>query len=110
MKVDSDEKKSENSESQSLTSDEIMVDVLKQLKKLDADKKQQILDILRNRSDDDKPISNKNTRKKMPKNKSRTPLEDEVEILDMSEQKMGTYKRKRSMKIKSSYIFSLLFY
>lgn len=88
-----------SSESKPETSDEIMNDVLKQLKKLDAGKRRQILDILRNRSTGEDAHSNtdKNTRKKVPRNKAGSSLEDEVEILDMSEQKMGIYKRKRSM-------------
>lgn len=90
VKADSDDS---SPESKSKTSDEIMDDVLKQLKLLDANKKRQILEILRNNTNPDR-----STRKKVPKNKATSSLEDEVEILDMSEQKMGTYKRKRSIK------------
>lgn len=98
VKADSDDS---SSESKTKTSDEIMNDVLKLLKKLDADKKRQIMEILRNRSKAEDGIDtnpDRNTRKKVPKNKAASSLEDEVEILDMSEQKMGTYKRKRSIK------------
>lgn len=98
--VKADSESSSSSESKSKTSDEIMDNVLKQLKKLDAGKKRRILDILKNRptGDDTNLNLDKNARKKATKNKASSSLEDEVEILDMSEQKMGTYKRKRSMK------------
>lgn len=101
VKVDS----SSSSESGPKTSDEIMDDVLKQLKKLNADKKQQILDILKNPSAVEAANANTSKNKrKGPKNKATSSLEDEVEILDMSEPKMGTYKRKRSMRTKNEFI------
>lgn len=98
VKVDS----SSSSESELKTSDEIMDHILKQMKRLNAGKKRQILEILKNRptGDDANLNAGMGTRKKTPRNKASSSLEDEVEILDMSDQKMGTYKRKRSMKSK----------
>lgn len=90
-------------ESKPKTSTEIMDDILKQLKMLDADKKRQIWNVL---MEDSKPIYKTNTSSILPEIKVSSSIEDEVEILDLSERKMGTYKRKRSTEIRNVNQFS----
>lgn len=88
------------------TSNEILDDVLRQLDKLSTDKRKQILNKL--------AVSNliaDSDIKNLDKITSTTPkskvtsakqsreaesIQDEVEILDLHEPKLGTYKRKRS--------------
>lgn len=89
------------------TSSEILEDVLKQLNKLGTEKRNQILKKLKSSVADtsDKEVANqKDTNptsktQKLSDIKKATDTEsvqDEVEILDLHEPKLGTYKRKRS--------------
>lgn len=89
------------------TSSEILEDVLKQLDKLGTEKRNQILKKLKgsvaHQNDDEatdqhvssaSPKSQKASVTKKPTDSE--TVQDEVEILDLNEPKMGTYKRKRS--------------
>lgn len=89
------------------TSSEILADVLKQLKKLGTDKRNIVLnklkatDLIGNDIDDDYRKPSSSSPKMADTLNERTDLDsetiqDEVEILDMDEPKMGTYQRKRS--------------
>lgn len=89
------------------TSSEILADVLKQLKKLGTDKRTIVLnklkatDLIGNDIDDDYREPSSSSPKMADTLNERTDLDsetiqDEVEILDMDEPKMGTYQRKRS--------------
>lgn len=92
------------------TSSEILEDVLKQLDKLGSDKRKQILNKLAASNLITDPdlknqvqefaASQKSTGAKGKSTASITtttePIQDEVEILDLHEPKLGTYKRKRS--------------
>lgn len=89
------------------TSSEILQDVLKQLDKLGTEKRNQILKKLKS------SVANKNDEEEIDQQVSSTSeklqssivskktsnlesVQDEVEMLDLNEPKMGTYKRKRS--------------
>lgn len=83
------------------TSNEILEDVLKQLDKLGTEKRNQILKKLRGSiankdNKDDQQESTSPKSQKLTTNKNSESDQDEVEILDLNEPKMGTYKRKRS--------------
>lgn len=86
------------------TSSEIVEDVLSRLNRLDAEKRDRILNAL-NKQRETTEISDKlktagETNSKIPATKrpknGDSSAQDEVEILDLNERKMGTYKRKRS--------------
>lgn len=102
-----DENENEHSKE---TSSEILADVLKQLKKLGTAKRNIVLDKLKaadligNDIDDGYRKPSSSSPKMTDTHKERTALDaetiqDEVEILDLDEPKMGTYQRKRSKSI-----------
>lgn len=76
--------KGEKHEKKNATSAEVMDEMVKKFKGLNSEKRRKILELL----------SEDNPKKAAVKNGDKS-LEDEVEILDISEQKMGIYKRKR---------------
>lgn len=89
------------------TSSEILADVLKQLKKLGTEKRNIVLDKLKaadligNDIEDDYRKPPSSSPKMTDTLNERIDLDagtiqDEVEILDLDEPKMGTYQRKRS--------------
>lgn len=98
----------------STASDLSVEDVLKKINNLNPDKRNRLMNLLRKNatdndeiddvlavvSDEDVEVKTKKpkTGKKMESSKSKTgeSIEDEVEILEIDEPKMGTYKRKRS--------------
>lgn len=92
---DSDESSSKN---ENATSTEILDSVLKQLHKLNSEKRRRILDILKDDDENTKKVKHPKVfkEKKAKGTSDEKSIEDEVEILDMNEPKMGTYKRKRS--------------
>lgn len=98
------------------TSNEILEDVLKQLGKLGSDKRNRILKKLKgsigqavNVEDTTEPSISKKSEKLVSTTKptDTESIQDEVEMLDLNEPKLGTYKRKRSMyqKIKVAELF-----
>ncbi|XP_031641099.1 uncharacterized protein LOC116352550 [Contarinia nasturtii] len=94
------------------TSDEILEDLLKQLDKLGQVKRNRILQRLKGpvpNNDDVKETNTAPTLEKVPTVKPTSdaePIQDEVEILEMHEPKLGTYKRKRKNKTTVSPITS----
>lgn len=85
------------------TSNEILEDVLKQLDKLGSDKRKKILKKLAASNIITDPDIQKSEEAMSTSPKPKTvdakkshEIQDEVEILDLHEPKMGTYKRKRS--------------
>lgn len=94
-------------ENANATSSEILEDVLKQLDKLGTDKRNQILKKLKasvahNKDSEatDQYVSSTSPKSEKvgatTKSTDSETVQDEVEILDLNEPKMGTYKRKRS--------------
>lgn len=92
----------EHVENENATSSEIMDDVLKQLNKLGIERRNRILNMFKK---EETTESGAHKSRPVPK-PSNVPgsketildasIEDEVEILDLNEPKMGKYKRKRS--------------
>lgn len=77
---------SKKSGERNATSTEVFDDMVKKLKSLNSEKRRKIMDML----------SGENRREQQKKSPQPADDEDEVEILDISEPKMGIYKRKRS--------------
>lgn len=97
------------------TSNEILEDVLKQLDKLGTEKRKQILkklvssniieELEMDKSEKILDASSEPTIVDANKSQATESIQDEVEILDLHEPKMGTYKRKRSkIETKTLYI------
>lgn len=88
-------------ENTNATSDEILEDVMKQLDKLGPKKRNRILQRLKGTTNqletNTAPTSAKLTMAKPTSNAE--SIQDEVEILELHEPKLGTYKRKRSKTI-----------
>lgn len=84
----------EEKDTKNATSQEILDEVIAKLHLLDSEKRSLILDILRkqhvpsNRTADGKAV--------VEDMKADSAVDDEVEILEMDEPKLGKYKRKRS--------------
>lgn len=96
-------------ENANATSSEILEDVLKQLDKLGTEKRNQVLKKLKgsvaHKNDDEATDKSQKATKKSTDSET---VQDEVEILDLNEPKMGTYKRKRSELLQNGVIKSLL--
>lgn len=119
MTKDDDKQVNDNAKRTS-SSDLSVEDVLKKINKLNPDKRNQLLNLLRNNAttldngDIDSILAsgaNGTTEKPVKKLQNENvriegSIEDEVEILDMDEPKMGKYKRKRSKFALCSAIFS----
>lgn len=114
--LNEDDDKVVKSENTPETSSEILDDVLKQLDKLSISKRKQILKKLSvsnlitdlNVENTEKTTNISPKLKPMSKTKHSPeiePIQDEVEILDLHEPKMGTYKRKRSKSLQHNQIF-----
>lgn len=80
-------------EEKNSTSQELLDEVLRKLDLLDADKRSRILEILKRQH----APANQTGSKGIEDMKADQGVDDEVEILDMDEPKLGKYKRKRSM-------------
>lgn len=95
------------------TSSEILEDVLKRLSQLDNNKRNKILNVLNEQSKNTK--TNERMQSSLEPSGTKKPrngdasAQDEVEILDMKEEKMGTYKRKRSKCLSSRSTSSSIF-
>lgn len=77
------------------SSHELLDEVIKKLHMLGADKRSIILDMLRKQ---EKPEDNAKLKSAdMKKSDDQSAVDDEVEILDMDEPKLGKYKRKRKI-------------
>lgn len=101
------------------TSSEILEDVLKQLDKLGTDKRNRILKKLKGslalQGTDVEETTERSTMPKLEKFVSTEKvtdtesIQDEVEMLDLHEPKMGSYKRKRSMYRRPTFVLLINF-